>query len=457
MVPRRILRIIKRVRSSARERGLPVERLMPVLEVAIGLLLGLALGALTWVLFRSSFVEYRYTTLLGITVEGERQEQAAETVAAYIREPGGDFHNVWLREADALGLRGRRYLWADIQDVRDKSASDEPIYVVRLICEGRPGGAVRRVLASACDQIRNHEPIRLGPVDYTGRMTRLAKKIGDGQQEKAKLETERAQLQPSNEESADRNRIQTSLQTAGEIYDREDQALKAMLPHEKRLQTELAALKEEQNELSDVEVAGPSVLRALADERRELNDRLKDVDLADCSADHPILSRIRQIDRRRKRGALPVLITRVETELDKIANQRRETQKADNKRSELQRQLEKINTKYAGLQRKRDDLDEKIARIRTVVNDAQARQASLRSEPRPPITVSAEGELKSHVPPYGYAFYVGGMLVGLLGTFVVHRKVLPVFSKIEDETDLADALGTPVLGKVPRLAMLVKH
>jgi hypothetical protein len=456
-VPRRISRIIKRARSSARERGLPVERLLPVLEVVVGLLIGLVLGVLAWLLFRSAFVEYRYTTLLSVSVEGERQKPAAETVAAYIRDPDGDFRRKWLEDAKGRGLRGRQYLWADVQDVSASPGSEETVYAVRLICAGRPGGAARGALAAARDRIRDQEPIRLEPVNYLGRMTRLARKIADGQQERARLEADRDRLQPSAEERAERVKVLARLAAADKVQARREKALEAIRSQEKPLQDSLDEFEAEQAKLSDVKVAVPAVLRALDDERRQLSDRLSDVDRADCTADHPIVKRIRAIDRRRRRTELSGLIADTGIKLDGMGKQRRKIDDDAKESSRSAGQPEKVNADYAERQRKRGELDVKIARIRTTVEDAKARKKSLKDQPKPPITVSAEGQLLSHAPSYGYVFYLGGMLVGLLGTLIVHRKVLPAFSRVEDEVDLADALGTPVLGKVPRLAMLTRH
>jgi len=62
--------------------------------------------------------------------------------------------------------------------------------------------------------------------------------------------------------------------------------------------------------------------------------------------------------------------------------------------------------------------------------------------------------------PFGWIKWpvlIGGLLLGGLLAWAVHRYVSPRVTVIEDETMLANKLRAPVLGVVPRLAALARH
>ena len=88
---------------------------------------------------------------------------------------------------------------------------------------------------------------------------------------------------------------------------------------------------------------------------------------------------------------------------------------------------------------------------------ARSELAKLKRKPHLPIAVGADRALGGRAPAAGWIFYLLGVIGGVGLVVVVHRRVVPVLTMIEDEVTLADKLRVPVLGKVPRLAMLERR
>ena len=99
----RVSRVMRRIRGAARKRGLPAEKILPVGEALVGLLIGLILGSVAWGLFRAAFLDYTTTAEVEVTVAGSRGEEAAALVASQVG--GEEFQEEWRARIAELDLR----------------------------------------------------------------------------------------------------------------------------------------------------------------------------------------------------------------------------------------------------------------------------------------------------------------------------------------------------------------
>jgi len=459
-VAKRISRIIRRARTSARDRGLPVEKLLPAAEILAGVLAGLLVGGIAWSVYKSFWATHRVSTMLAVAVDGgvrtddDRQQRAASAVASYINNDAG-FAGESEEAAGELGLKGKG-LRADVVD----SGEDEggrTVYVVNLTCEGRPGEAAAEALIEARDRIVNQEPIKLKPRDFEKLKRQYQEQIDADKKEERKLQAGRAGLKPSPAETKERRAAQNKLDRAEEKYREALDRKRRNAPLARQLTEEIAALEKEMSGYSVVAVADAQTRTALEDERRDLTDRLSDVDAADCTGEHPIIKRLKDIGRRLRASELPGLIATRKRKLEAIRAPETDLARASEVRRKCQDDLEKVNRKYGENQGQRDQIHGQLNSLIARLNDNKAKLAALERQPHLNISITADAEVLPEVEPYGWAFYLAGMLLGVALITIAHRLVMPAFSVIDDELDLADRLRTPVLGKVPRLAMLSKY
>ncbi len=452
---KRISRIIRRARTTARDRGLPVERLLPALEVLIGVAAGLIVGGIAAGVYRSYWATHRMSTALSITVTDKaRQQRAASAVAKFINKDA-EFVMESDEGASALGLRGK-----GLRAIAEPSgAKDEnrAIHVVDLVCEGHPGDIAEKALSAARERIINLKPIKLKPENFDTLMVQYGKGIVEDEGKLRELNAKHASRKPSARESEERRKVQDKLDAADKEYRQALAEKRELVPIEKRLKGELAALQKEKVGLADVSLVDADALVALEDEQRDLEDRLREVDTADCTPEHPIMKRIKEIIRRRRASSLPSLIDRKEREIRKAATPEAKLKEASAKKAQCQQALEGVNRKYRTAQTERDAIRGELNAVKVRLNDNRAKKAALKSQPLLPIAIVAEAEIVPYVASYWWIFYPAGILLGVMLTLVLHRVVVPAFSVIDDELDLADRLRVPVLGKVPRLAMLSRH
>jgi hypothetical protein len=472
IVAKRISRIIRRARTSARDKGLPVDKLMPAAVLLIGALLGLVASLLAWQVAKRWFVSHTVSTVLPVRLDvadlseaGKaaaiaREDEAAGRVTEYVELQ--KFQNRWREEADRLNLRGARRLSGKVVSVKLRDGQDQKRlgYGVRLDCEGRPGHSAFKALHEARNMIDSMaEPLKLEPVRYNEKKVSLLKKIKAAEDVKKECAAQKAKLAPGPEEERERNALTAKRGAASRELAKENAALETVAKNEKSLREKSKALRKEQDGLEvDAVGTGRADPAELREEQRELEDRIR-TSRADCTDKHPVVRRLKAIRGQLRRIEIPAELTKLDRQLKRIDGQRERAQAARNEMDRLDEALDAFRRKYRPMQDKRDAITTRDIQAGNEIRTAREDLKKLDELPHLKILIGVEGRIEEIAP--GWLHRVSFCLVGILGcallAMVFYWRVMPALTVIDDEVDLADQLRVPVLGNVPRLAMLERH
>jgi hypothetical protein len=491
-VAKRISRIIRRARTTARDRGVPVDRLLPVAEVLIGVLVGLILGTVAWQIVARTLLTYRMATVLTVSLDAgglsQKQRRAAagrgEEAAVRVRDHVAslEFQKEWLREAKRLGLGGNRRLWAE---VGGPLAGEGNKYAVALLCEGRPDKEARRALDEARDLLRDmSERLKIKPQKYDERKAKLENYIAAKKREAATIKVDLAKCVRGPEEQRELNQLEARVRKAKALWEQERQGLPGaknklgkkkddlVEAHEKVTGESLPAeqLLAGKGKLAGLERVDDVRLDELTREQQRLeamvslakgpkeDEGKEGGESDDCSADHPAKKRLAQIREILEPNRVRVLLATIRGLQSQVDNQQQRVDKAKAALDAVnidERGL--LTKKYGGREAERIRYQKQLTTLSEEIAGANRGLGDLGKEPHIPVTVEAKAEIVRQSPPWFWAFVLGGVLCGVCLTVVLHRQVVPAFSVIDDELDLADRLRAPVLGTVPHLAMLERR
>lgn len=464
----RISRVIRRAKSAARKKGIPLDKLLPVAEGLVGVLLGLFVGWIAWAIVRGTLVNYRVETVLEISIdasklpENEQGASARRTEAATkVRDEvlGAAFQEEW--EEEALGkieLGGA----ARLDAVMHKDPQGQETGDVVLTCSGRPSRAARLALLDARRRIAERDkPLTLKPLDYDEDIAKARAQIAGIEGAKRSKEQEQERLKPSLEEDRRRQERDDNIRAARQRHEKAAGLLAVKAAKEQEHKDKLKGL---QGELDEKRRAFPGLkpldeaeMARRLKEQRKLDALLTPGAQADSTEQHPVRKRLREIQVELEISELPGKISREQDALRQIAKLRGDEAAARKVLEALRGKYAEDAERDAARQKQRDAVRDELTTIVKNLTRAEEDLAKLKRKPHLPIAVGADRALGGQAPAAGWIFYLLGVAGGVGLVVVVHRRVVPVLTMIEDEVTLADKLRVPVLGKVPRLAMLERR
>ncbi len=465
----RISRVIRRARSAARKKGIPLDKLLPVAEGLVGVLLGLSVGWIAWAIVRGTLVNYRAETVLEISIDASKlpeDEQGAAAsrrteAATRVRDEilGAAFQEEWKEEAlEKIGLGGTCRLDAVMHKDREGQETGDVV----LTCSGRPSRAARLALLDARRRIAEREkPLTLKPLDLDKDMDEVRGRIARIERDKRSKEQEQERLKPSLEEDRRRRERDDNIRAARQRHGKAAGLLAVKAAREQEHKDEMKGL---QGELDEKRRAFPG-LKPLEEaemarrlkEQQELKRLLTPEARADSTEQHPVRKRLREIQVELKISELPGKISREQAALRQIAKLRGDEAAARKALAALRGKYAEDEERDAARRKQRDAVRGDLTRIVKDLRRAEEDLAKLKSKPHLPVAVGADRALGGRAPAAGWIFYLLGVVGGVGLVVVVHRRVVPMLTLIEDEVTLADKLRVPVLGKVPRLAMLERR
>ncbi len=463
---KRISRVIRRARSAARKKGIPLDKLLPGAGALAGVLLGLLVGWILWAAVRATMVNYRTWTVLKISVDTSRlaseRERAAEAArwveaAGKVRDEilGDDFQKKWRKRATgSIRLGGACRLEAEMEmDPEGLETGD-----VVLISSGRPRSAAWDALLEARRQLaERQEPLTVKPRNLDAEIASKRGEVAGLEKRKRALEAEWAKSKPSDEQ-----RVKIAAAT-----ERHEAARRKLEDAEKRLTAAIAREKPLSVKLRTLEarlrvIGGPKELSAdqkaqRVAEQQKLERLLVPEALADSSAEHPVRKRLEELGRELERSKLPVDISKLRAQLPDVPQIRAEVKEAQQKVAAEEGRYRKEKDAVADQDKRLKEIRPQLTSVSSDHSIARKELAALRKKPHLPVVIATDGPVKGQAPALGWIFYLLGVAGGVGLVVVVHRRVMPLLTVIEDEVSLADKLRVPVLGKVPRLAVLERR
>ncbi len=450
----RASRIIRRVRDAEWARGLPLESMLPLAETIAGMLAGLLLGAGVWGAVKARLLDHRAIVLLSVNVDEASDEEGAAHVAAHVN--GGDFQARWLKSAGDEGLARGGKLHA--RPIRAPGTDETQTERVMLTCEGRPGSACRGALIAARDMITAaDESLGFSPRQREAEKRRLRGEIAGVEAAAAKAEGEAQRLRPGAREVREKGE-------ADERVKKSEERVAAARAEYRKVSGNLEAMRKEKETALARLKASPSAVRLtkrqLKRYRRELEalaELLGSEAMADSTEKHPVRERMAAIRSELELAALPERIRALDL---KLADAKKKEDRLRDEELALgtdRKKQAEVYDSYKEAAAKREKVGGLLERLARQKREKSAGLAALESLKKVAVRVTPAGEVEYEPPAFGWAFILVGMAFGMLVALLVHRKILPMLTVIDDEESMADKLQVPVLGVVPRLVMLERR
>lgn len=454
---------------STRLRSVPVrvyDRALP----AAGLVVGFTLGMLGWRLVRDNLLSRRAEVVLQVRArdgEKNRDREAVDMVAAFLKS--ARFQRVWKERATREGLGGVSRV--SVQPLAEQSA-------VRLVLEGRPAGHLywaaswvrdclsgaeasrdlRQALAESAepeDKGAACPPFSLEPAGgreraeaARGRLAAISQKIGATEAEKAGLAAERG---------AKEHWLADLLERAEKARGEQERAARMLAEIEKErhdIEAEIGRLEKERSR-SRPEDLTPAALAALQARERRLLETMRGVDLEDCTDRHPVAAELAGVRAGLRAVQAGEELRRLRERLAEIPRLVQQEAEAESTAKRLAAEASKEKAERAAL----DKLQAEIDVLRAEEKLRRKEIQDVAAERLIPVTVTPLTEPTVRFPLgwLYWVFLVGSLAAGLALAVAARRHLLPLVVTIEDAESLAEVLGVPVLGVVPRLAVLSRH
>jgi hypothetical protein len=449
-------RIARRLRSAARARGVPLDKVLLAAEALAGVLVGLIVATVLWQAARATLLDCTVTAELRVLTPAGREQEAAETLIV-ARVEGSKFQTAWSGDADREGLGGSRQLTAAVEKV---SRGEEDLCLVVLTCRGRPPRAVARALVAARNRLTEPEkPFTLKPRNFDAEEGELTRRLAGLEEKKSTLEKQASELQPSPEESERKRQAHEAHESDLAAYREEHRKLEALTAdgREGRLSTELAENQAMLEKHPKAVGLSPAEQERLRGDLEQMETLLNWEALEDSTEEHPVRKRMAEISSLLEASRLPARNAELRAQVEKITEQRAATDRAARKSEGSKKTLDEVMAEYKARDAKRDRVKAESNTLAADIREAGDALRELRSRERPVVKLRQEGVLLARPPRGGWALQLVLAALGLAGALMLHRRVLPMMSMIHDETELADGLRVPVLGRVPRLTALERR
>jgi hypothetical protein len=442
----RVSQVLRRIRLKARSRGLPVARLLPVAEAAVALLAGLLACWLCWAVFRGLFLSYRGQAEVGVSVPDDRAAEAAQLVAGLVM--ADDFQQRWASVMTEGDLRGAGELGAEAAGG-----------AVVLSCRGSTEREVLGGLAAAGRLLREMSPPKLPPPDFGRNRAEAERQIGELAKQAGQLAEARRELELSPREQAAQAKLEAELGAARAEAERDARLLASRASEEVENRQALERMRAQLAKAGGARPLPEAELRSRRLERDRLEHLLHPEALQDSTELHPVVRRIMEVARELEQAELPEQIRRREQTAAEMAGLRRSAEASAAKHAALSKTREETLKSDAGRREKFDRVDAEWTRVRSQAAEAELTLKNLLTYQ--PLTVSLETDRRVGTRLRGAALYwvflSGGLAMSAWLFLLLHRRLMPMLSVIDNEEDLAECLRTPVLGKLPRLAVLERR
>jgi hypothetical protein len=458
----RVSWLIRRARSAARRRGLPFDRAVPVAAAALGALLGLGAGAAVWGAASAWLLEHRAEQALEVSAGRGRDAEAAARV---VEELAGEaFQRDWRsQDAREAGLCGSCRLRAEA--VRP-GGRDDPRHEVVLRCEGRPGRAASLALAAAVRRLlARGERLALLPPGHGEERARQVGEAARLRRERARLEARLeatlAELKPAPDSGPGSGpaRQAAELQDVRVAWDEIRRRLAEVESGSAGLAGRVADLERELAGLDGVAPLEASEVEHRRAELVGLDRRMVGANRKDCTDEHPVVRRLAEIARQLRRAELPGEIAGLRRQLEEIERLRGEERSAGQKVRDLE-----AGRRPTGTTAGAPGTDPEVLKLKEQLtangSQAAAAEEKLRAlDATLPVRIAIQpaGGIAARPPAGGGLVLLLAAALGAALALLLHARFAPGLSLIDDREALAEWLGVPVLGTVPRLGALERR